>query len=777
MNNMLLGLLSFVGNVPEYVECNRINDNDLSFFWQSGWCTALIVATSIVLILYLLTTKVGDVIWKFISRILPFLFVIVWLMGFVVYDVGMYTGESSALWGNSPMAVLHAFGMFILDSDVSAIHEPFQNSISYMMWFSITHLAAAIVSMAFVIKHFGFNIVAGYKRFFFSHFGRKKDRLYIFWGMNDASYILAKSIEEHHLKDKEKDNYRIIEIRSNDDKDSTSVRNGMERLLNFLSLKNKDLDRLRDLNCFTTNTFSSLAELNTTQTDKLKTLRLKSVRRFIVNKTRKDVYMFFLSDDDKANILSVANMKGDKTVMEFAGVNDGRKVRLYCHARFNSIHRVIEDEMPHKNVEINVIDSSHICVEALKQKIESQPANYVTIEKDAMVSSAFNALVVGFGEVGRDAVRFLYEFGAFVKNGSTENNVERSEFHCHVVDKNMDDLAGLMVSSYPGITMSMDFRKNEKKDNVLITLHKMDCLSVGFAENIQEWVKTLNYVVIAMDNDEANMTLAVRIFRLALRYRVNMEHFCIMVRIHNDSGGHFYKISQHHNRLLEAELQSDKNDKSHQKIISVTEKIDKPIKLFGLDTDTYSYDYVVRDVLVEDAKRYKDMYNKAIGNTQSWDDEYQDLMHLTNEYRGFSPTYWGTMRLRRIQGQDISNSLHQLTKQKLASSALGKNMCETLKSLLSREIGATSYSWKEGVTPVPAAIRVLDVLAQTEHLRWNASHEILGYTYHKFDNETCKDESRLQHGCLKPWQELSAETKSYDYNVVDVSLGIINEKP
>ncbi len=68
---------------------------------------------------------------------------------------------------------------------------------------------------------------------------------------------------------------------------------------------------------------------------------------------------------------------------------------------------------------------------------------------------------------------------------------------------------------------------------------------------------------------------------------------------------------------------------------------------------------------------------------------------------------------------------------------------------------------------------MLDVLAMTEHLRWCASHEILGYRDQ--GDEEFKDEARLQHGCLKPWDELSDEKKSYDYNIVDVSLGIISE--
>lgn len=42
-------------------------------------------------------------------------------------------------------------------------------------------------------------------------------------------------------------------------------------------------------------------------------------------------------------------------------------------------------------------------------------------------------------------------------------------------------------------------------------------------------------------------------------------------------------------------------------------------------------------------------------------------------------------------------------------------------------------------------------------------------------DENYKDEARLKHGCLKNWSKLSIEMKSNDYDVVDVSLGIIEQ--
>ena len=88
----------------------------------------------------------------------------VWLVGFIVYDVGMFTEEMGSLVGNIPMAVIYAFGMFLLNCDVSAIHAPFHSSGWFMFAFSSVHLFAALVCLRFVVKHFGFNIMGALKR-------------------------------------------------------------------------------------------------------------------------------------------------------------------------------------------------------------------------------------------------------------------------------------------------------------------------------------------------------------------------------------------------------------------------------------------------------------------------------------------------------------------------------------------------------------------------------------------------------------------------------------
>ena len=125
-----------------------------------------------------LLNKFGNVVrWLMSGKFLTWAFVIVWLAGFVVYDVGMYIGHSAcSLLANAPMAIIHAFEMFLLDSDIAAIHDQFHDNVIFMACFSIVHFAAAFITLVFVVNHFGFNIIAGFKMMLEAYvFCRKKE--------------------------------------------------------------------------------------------------------------------------------------------------------------------------------------------------------------------------------------------------------------------------------------------------------------------------------------------------------------------------------------------------------------------------------------------------------------------------------------------------------------------------------------------------------------------------------------------------------------------------
>lgn len=775
------------------------------YFWKLVFMGLVVglIAAAVLLALLASLNKYKNGKWTVPGKSLTRRFCLIWLAGFIIYDIGMYSEGPISLFTNAPMAVIHAFEMFILESDVAAIHDPFHENWFYMFLFSLVHLMAAGVSLIFVIKHFGFNIFAGFRMFMETHRrnGDKKDT-YVFWGMNDPSYLLAKSIKQNYSND---DDYRIIVVRTGSDGDSTSVRNGLERLFNFLSLKNKDLERLRELGCLTTSTFTDLSKLNVSDlrdsgqaVDLFRThLDLCQLAKILSLKTTENIHLFFLGDDAASNIQSITNLKADETILDFVKGGESRKVKFYCRARYNSVHRVIEDDHLLENIEVKVVDSSHISIEQLKQNVELHPVNYVNIEKDATVSSPFNALVVGFGEVGIDAVRFLYEFGAFVKHGTAKGGkVERSDFHCNVVDARMPVIAGPFLANAPAITtelMLKDGTKIPRRDTPdtdatpLLSLHELDMKGVVFFKKLEDWVKTLNYVVIAANDDEQNMALAVRIFKLAVRYRPDMEHFRILVCVKDDDDGHIRRTAEHYNRLWAAEQVGRKNGTPlHQKEVPANEHTDAPITVFGLSDTIYTYEYIVSDELEVKAREFKDRYDRSIAalrqqlgepvqKTDTWDDEYKDLMQLTEGFIGKSPTFSGMMRLRRIQSQNLQNCFHQFTKQRMALLALGDSLLKVFSSKsFFRKDNDIKYTWMDGAQPIDAVVNVLDVLARTEHLRWCASHEILGYR--DVDEKSFKDEAKLLHGCIKPWEELTQEIQSYDYNIVDVSLGIVSSE-
>jgi len=764
---------------------------------------SLLIAIGFIILVYIIAQAVYKLesnrwkrFWGWLEGHLTQMFGLSWLFGFCVYAVGMFVGIEETtesldrlwhLFGVAPMAVIHAFGMFIMDSDVSAVHDIFHENLFYMVLFSLAHFFAAGVSLIFVIKHFGYNIVASIQMWLSALGWKKYEQVFLFWGMNDISLQLAKSIK---LCGKVKGSHKIIFIRMTDDNEKIGEQSGLGRLFNYLSMKNEELMKIKELGCLTTNSYSSLARLtdvsgSNQQPDILRDkMRLRSVVKIIQN-TSGDVHMFFMSDDDKANIQAVGNIKRDATINRIAATKTNGKIKLYCHARYNSVHRVIEDEQQIPNIQVKVVDSSHIGVELMKQKVELQPVSYVDVNPDGTVKSSFNALIVGFSEVGLDALRFLYEFSAFVKEGSTWNNVERSAFHCDVVDKKMDELAGLFIANAPSIPVECSFAKEGNAVHPLISLHKWDAQGRDFTNYLISALKDkspLNYVVVATENDELNISIGVRVFRMAIRYRNDMNHLRIMVRVHHDEDQHIQHIAEHYNRMWAANEKAEGN-KLHQRCIKSDEDICYPITLFGSEDNTYTFDNIVSEEIEEVAKRYKAKYDTSInaqkiasgleaGAIQTWNEEHNDLMQLDGDYKGYSPTFSGVMRLRRVQSQNKENCLHLRTKQKLASLALGEEPLTWFeKNRMFRESTSLHYTMDDGST-VPIHIKTLLVtLAQTEHLRWNASHEVLGYTEANKEGE--KDEARLKHGCLRPWQELKDETKSYDYDVVDVSLGII----
>ena len=230
---------------------------------------------------------------KFFGRHLSHFFIGVWTIGFLIYNIGMFPDYSNMdnmilpMLGVAPMAIVDAFGMFIFQSDVSAIHSECHNNSWYMFFFSITHFFAAFISLLFVVRLFSFNIAAYIIRFWKTYIRvRGYENLYIFLGMNDATYYLAKDM----ITKGKLDNGIIVIIRIPNEKESTNAPLGIERLFSFLSLTTNNLEHLQELqellkgksqDILTVTTFGSLTNIKESADNDIlrRELRLHSIQQ------------------------------------------------------------------------------------------------------------------------------------------------------------------------------------------------------------------------------------------------------------------------------------------------------------------------------------------------------------------------------------------------------------------------------------------------------------------------------------------------------------------
>lgn len=762
-------------------------------------------------------------------------FLAIWLYAFIVYDIGMCTGDRISLITNAPMAMLYAFKVFLLESDVSEIHHEFHSSWVYSFNFALAHFFAAIYSTLLLIRIFGFQLVSWIKMSWASLWRPEVKDIYIFWQMNEPSELLMKNIKNNE-DEKDKKKYRIVVVRTAETPKEHSGSHGkLDHVFNFVSMPSEEIDTFNEVECLVVTTRIHPSSIKLSPEEKSvdilrEELRMTNLRRLLkepswrtkFKKKRKGekvkpidrrLHLFFLGDDEEANLHAVSLLLHDETILDFAKKKEGKKddgrgeqeVHIYCHARKNSIHRVIEDRhLEGKNIHARVVDSSTLNVDLLKQRKEVLPVNFVDVESDATVSSPFNALIIGFSEVGQDCTRFLYEYGAFVRTGSNKDDAVRSPFSLTVIDNRMADVSGAFLANIPALVPDMQ-SGTMGPGGSLLTISNLDCRSFTFWQELNtSKIADLNYVVVATEDDELNMTVAVRILKSAIRYRKDLRNFCILVRIHRDVDNRFQDIIDHYNGLVRGDEE-----------IITEECAEGPLHIFGLDNKVYTRDLIINDELEKEAQTFHDKY-------EATNDEYDakaDAIKKSKDKESASPaapaeksielekptdkpaeipsepvesepaeipsepaadkkspkTYTELVSEKRKHNQNVANSLHKLSKSLLAEKALRKAGIEEYQwDTHSRHPESyVAYTFPEGTAKElqDKIVAILDVLAQTEHLRWNAAHEISGYVY-----GVKKNEARMEHNNLKAWRLLDEHTRGYDYNVIDVTFQLSEEQ-
>lgn len=610
---------------------------------------------------------------------------------------------------------------------------------------TITLLLSVIYSRirAYYILHFKTRVTAD------------RCHIYLFFGADENSRMLA-----NNIKDSE-----ALKIFVEKSKESLDDKDLWGNILNIFSPRGLAFKYARESNALVAIMPKEIREIDTSdhkeentsdhqeeQCDILSMATLDRVKQLILQLPKFGeqslLSIFFLSDNEDNNISNVVKLAKDSTI---ASVASKISLKIYCQARFNGPSRVIEDLAAHQNLNVNIVDSSHLAIELLKSNADDQPVRVAKIsaQDPTLVTQPLEALIIGFGEVGRDAFRFIYEFGTFIQEKDGE--IVAASPRITAVDAQMNSICGEFVANTPAI----DYTDGR------IRLIEVDCGSTDFYTKVltEQFCRSVNYILIALADDDQCMSMTQQVFDRIRLFRPDMANIAIKVRCHStDKYELMDKVAMHYNRSCAAP----------QEIVRV---FGSPRKIFSANT-------IIHENLTRQGKVFMNRYGVLRNEIMSWDERRHKMLGSPDS--DLYPKIDSFKNLRRKEYQDYANAFHIATKMWLLEQAFGPHYC--WEDLIKRMVNHTQREVIQGKGPdisypnlTASENELMLRMAMLEHARWVSSHQILGYQCN--DDESKCDEARMRHNCLRPWSALDDESaragtdyKAYDFSVVSTTI-------
>lgn len=677
---------------------------------------------------WFVASKRASQIYEAVSNNLLLVSLVIWFSGAVLYLIGFYNAQLNWV-AVAPRVIIASFKMFVAINELARVPKELQENAIYMSAFSLVHFAAAFVTFMFVFKMVGYKIKSALNIMIYKKRYAKEKNVHLFWGVNEASCLLAEDIKLNFADD----TIIFVDV-DKDNVDNTQKKANLSYITNTITITNSEIARLDAINALVDHCYNGPAEISGNgEVDVFGILHLKNIRA-IVEQSNK-VCFYFLSDDETQNITGALNLQQDKT-LSLKGKDD---VTIYVHARRDANNEVFDHYSQYddtQRIKIKLVDSAYLSITRLKEKDKTLPVNCVEFDKaTGLVKSPFTALVIGFGGTGQEAFKFLYEYAAFVGE-----NKKKSPFKCYAIDEKMGKIAGVIKEKMPAI--------GEEELEMIQTSVDSDL----FWGKIKSIICDLNYVVIALNNDALGLSLAVNLFKYALKYRLEgPSKLKIMVRCYDSS-----------------------NEKRMTEVVdNLNNSIDGDnleMVLYGQEKELYRCSTILSDDTLTEAKEFNRIYENSPSSADNqWkknfgNDEIANIMDNKKISR-----YHAIYDINRRVAQNISNSLHNKTK--LILMGLNDSDCvERLKHyydiVTSREQKTINYT-----RATEAETELLWNIANVEHERWIASHKLMGYTY-----DAKNDVVRKFHKNICPLEELDEMTQSYDCNVVDTTIKMEYEK-
>ncbi len=724
-------------------------------------------------------------------------------MGTLLYIIG-FNGEGTA---NNPLALLlrsmmASVEMFVSKSELIEVEREVKENPYYMMAFSIVHFLATCISAAFVLHILGVR-AKSYLRmqgWWMSNWRKRGDLdLYVFFDLSPESITLARSIHAEARKP-----HQIVFVRMPME-ESHHERFSFSHLLSLTNSQNGVTEDIINMDALLTysRTRMSMHNQQAGLDAWAKETGLTALCRFISKRAR-DKFFFVLSPNEEHNINTAIALRklfpqGDCGGQEEQD-KDGRKstclhkTEVYCRAKQSSVTDFLSNER------IKIVDSASLSIEKMRSNVLYQPVRYMKPDGAlGIATKPFKAMVIGFGDTGREAFKFLYEYSAMECAPEV-----RAPFECYIIDPKGEALSKELMSTCPGLA----------KDQAYI--HFRNGRTEDFIGEVEVLIRELDYIVVCTNSGAENLSLGMRLLDLAYRHRDADRLLSVFTGL--------YEKAEYEKAADIARCYREEVTKGEQTRLFRFELVP-----FGKRETLFSYRNVVQEETIREAQVFHYEYEKARlyahkdpranSPEAEWDKRVEACMK-----NGLS----GKAKLIQQETQDIANARHMLTKMMLmgiihevpasvstykepngkvkvkevkpacteTDSGRQDDISQVLTRLMQRiqeEVGKVEDKEQRGFDSFSIIQQVLSAeenrkykpllqnIARCEHLRWVASNIMLGYTANEDKEHNGKDYIRKTHACMVSCDELeryqaTKETIIYDYNTIWVGMRTEQER-
>ena len=564
------------------------------------------------------------------------------LAGLILYTTGYLPIDSNEpplqVFSIAFRALFSTCRIFIMESDFSDLNEIAINNSFFIFSLSMVHILGALLTIMTILSAFGIKFISRLKLLL-----GNSQQTYIFLGFNEESLNLIKSLRAGGKSRC----FIVVESLQDGEEDGDLLLKLREDRFILIDTVWQDLASLRKLH----------------------------IPKRLLNR---ELHIFALSTDESKNakvILTLLKQAQNDKMNE-------EKIKFYVNTTDESAEKYFEIVNKEKDTDFEAKTFSIPDITA-RQLFETYPIhNYLPLDiESAKALSGYTVFIAGLGSTGIEILRKSIYLGQFIGG----------DYRAIITDGEMTKKRGFLFNKYPGI-----------KNNYHIETHEAVPGSEEFYQALESNINTINYVVIALDNDKLNIETAMEIQRLVNRNQFNKNPI-IAVHITNN---------EDYEHLEKSMMLPD-------------------VRFFGRCSDIFTENIIINETMDNMARKMNALFNSVYNIEPA--DNWRDLDVFTKESN-------------RSAASNIATKL----------SLLNLEMREKTNENSSSTVNLTEYLKGER----------LENLSKQEHLRWNAFHFASGWVTWPLnqtgDAIKAKDLINRRHACLVSWDELEDVTRRFN---------------